>query len=240
MNVRFPLFLMCRSSRGNSERTPIALASYRPITRLATGEARWREPIRAGLFVALNLCSACAGTSHTKVLVAYTRAEPIERVAAIEAVNATGRELRMPQAGVIEQVVRLVTRQPEPQSTVTDAFAQAASEHLADMNIRVDTSDSSAGWRLRVTLASWDVRDNEMAGAVVVVSANYRLLDTGGAVSWEVQQDRLPIRVDGPNLTRHAVTQIARSCMDRALESLPGRRGAKLRESAIPAPENPP
>lgn len=234
MNLRSPLSWMYRSGRSKWERKSLARTCNRPLVAslasVTQAAVRGRSS-RAELFVALILCSACAITPHTKVLVEYTRAEPIERVA-VEVVNATGQELPMPQAGIIEQAVRLVTRQPEPESTVTDAFVRAATEHLTGMNLRVDTSDTTAGWRLRVTLESWDVRDNGTAGAVVVVSANYQLLDSDGAVSWEAQQDRLPVRLDGPNLSRHEVAHIARTCVDLGLASLPGSRNASAPDAA--------
>jgi hypothetical protein len=173
----------------------------------------------------LILCSACATAPRTHVLVDYTGAEPVGQVV-VEPVNATGHDLPMPPPGLVEQAVRFVTRASDPEPTVADAFERAATERLADKNIRVAPSAAAADRRLRVTLLDWDVRDGAATGIVVFVTADYQLLGARDEVLWEVRQDHLPVRPNGPNMDRSEVARVARSCVDLALASLPGPHAA--------------
>jgi len=169
----------------------------------------------------LVVCGACASVPRTQVLVDYKDAEPVRQVV-LEAVNATGHDLPMPPPGIIEQAVRLVTRTADAAPTVPDAFVRAATERLADMNIRVAASDR----RLRITIRDWDVRDGAATGAVVFVTAEYELLGAHDEMLWHVRQDRLPVRPSGPNLDRSEVARVVGSCVDQALLSLPAPHAA--------------
>lgn len=174
--------------------------------------------------VALALCvvaGSCA-SGRTRVVVGYRGTEPVHALS-IDAVNSTERELPMPQAGLIEQAVRLVTQQPPPTTTIPDAFATAAAERLAQLRVQIATAGSVAEQRLQINLKRWDLRDDDASGAVAFVSASYQLLDQHGTVLWAVEQDRLPVRLSGPNLSRYEVARIARTCVDAALPSLPTR-----------------
>lgn len=170
---------------------------------------------------AFLICSACAAVPRTQVLVDYKGAEPVQQVV-LEAVNATGQDLPMPPPGIVEQAVRLVMRTTDAQPTVPDAFARAATERLADMNIRVAASNR----RLRITIRDWDVRDGAATGAVVFVTAEYELLGAHDETLWHVRQDRLPVRPSGPNLDRSEVARVVGSCVDQALVSLPAPHAA--------------
>jgi hypothetical protein len=186
-----------------------------------------KSPAVSTLLATLLLCGACATSQHTRVLVAYTRTEPIAPVV-VQAVNATGGELPTPQAGLIARAVRLITRQPAAEPTIPDAFAHAAAAYLTGMNVTAAATDTTPAWQLRITLTQWDVRDRPGTGAVVFVSATYQLLDDQ-AVLWAAQQDGLPVRLDSPTLGRYEIAHIARRCVDLALESLrrtPGKRAA--------------
>ena len=154
------------------------------------------------------------------MIVAYRGTEQV-RAVAINAVDATGRDLPMPQAGLIEQAVRLVTRQTPPTTTIPDAFATAAAERLAQLQVEIATAASAVAQQLEINLTGWDLRDNGASGAVAFVSASYQLLDQHGTALWAVEQDRLPVRLSGPNLSRYEVARIARTCVEAALSSLP-------------------
>jgi hypothetical protein len=174
--------------------------------------------MRRVAFVALAVCSACV-VRRTTIVVPFQATLPPER-AAVTAVNDTGRELPMPQAGIIEQAVRVVSRQPQSDGTISGAFARAATARLVGRHVSVVPSDTAAAAQLQVHLTGWDVRDGASAGGVVFVSADYRLLDAQGTVLWEVKQDRLPVRLAGPNLSRHEVGRIADASVDAAFASL--------------------
>ncbi len=154
------------------------------------------------------------------MVVAYCGTEPV-RTVTVSALDATGRDLPMPQAGLIEQAVRLVTRQPPLTTTIPDAFATAAIERLAQLQVQIATAGSTAAQRLEINLTRWDLRDDGASGAVAFVSANFQLLDQHGSLLWAVEQDRLPVRFSGPNLSRYEVARIARTCVEAALASLP-------------------
>jgi hypothetical protein len=134
--------------------------------------------------------------------------------------NDTGHELPMPQAGIIEQAVRFVLRQPKSDDTISDAFARAAAARLVDRQVSVVPPDTAGAAQLQVHLTGWDVRDGTSAGGVVFVSADYRLLDAQGTVLWEVKQDRLPLPLAAPNLNRYEVGRIAGASVDAAFASL--------------------
>jgi hypothetical protein len=168
----------------------------------------------------LVVCSACASAPRTHVLVDYKGAAPVQQVM-IETVNATGHDLPMPPPGIVEQAVRFVTRASDAEPTVPDAFERAAAERLADMHIRVAAATAGSDGRLRITLLDWDVRDGAATGAVVFVTADYRLLGAHDEVLWQVRQDHLPVRPSAPNLDRSEVTHVVGSCVDLALVSLP-------------------
>jgi hypothetical protein len=184
--------------------------------------------MRRRALIFLALCSACAAGSRTRVVVPYRPAEPVDRVA-VEAANATGNELPMPQPGIIEQAVRFVLGRPQTLSTIAEAFARAAADRLAAMHVHVESPRVTADQVLRITLRGWEVRDGVAAGTVVFVSADYELLDPGGNLLWEVAHDHLPIRLGGPNLSRHEVERIARNCIDSAFASLPAAPAAVAR-----------
>ena len=180
--------------------------------------------MRRAVFVALALCSACT-VRRTTVVVPFQATPPLER-AAVTAVNDTGRALPMPQAGIIEQAVRVLSREPQSEETISDAFARAAAARLVDRHVSVVPRDTAAATQLQVHLTGWDVRDGTSAGGVVFVSADYRLLDAQGTVLWEVKQDRLPVPLAAPNLSRHEVGRIADASVDAAFASLlPSVRG---------------
>jgi hypothetical protein len=173
--------------------------------------------------VALALCGAAIGgctAGRTRVLVDYRGAQPV-RVLAVDAVNTTGRDLPMPSAGLIERAVQVVTQQAPPTDTIPDAFVTAATERLAQSQMRSAAPGAAAQDRLQITLRQWEVRDEDSSGAVVFVGTAYELLDAHGAVLWAVEQDGLPVRLSGPNLSRYEVARIARTCIDAALASLP-------------------
>ncbi len=172
----------------------------------------------AALAVSAVVVTGCAG-GRTRVVVAYRGAEPV-RALTVDATNDTGRELPMPPAGLIEEAVRLVTREASPTATIPDAFATTAAERLAESRVRV-AAPGTAQDRLAISLKRWDVRDEGGSGAVVVVSVDYQLLDDRGTVLWAVEQDRQLVRLSGPNLSRYEVTRVARTCIDAALESFP-------------------
>jgi hypothetical protein len=151
----------------------------------------------------------------------YTRPEPIGPVA-VEAINDTGHALPMPPAGLIEQAVRVVTQQAAPASSIVDTFAETATAHLADRQVRVVASGTQPIRRLRVSLTGWDVNDAAAAAAVVFVSVDYQLLDEHGELLWQMKQERWPVRLSGPNLSRYEVTRTAEACVDAALTSLAG------------------
>lgn len=169
---------------------------------------------------ALLLCGGCASAQHTRVVIAYTQPEPPEAVA-VEGVNASGRGLPMPSAGVIETAVRLLAPGPEPEPTIVDAFAAACRARLAEMKLRVVAAGSAAARLMRISIRGWDVRNEGAAGAVVFVTADYQLLDDQGTVLWQVEHTRLPVPLNGPNLSRPEVTRVARICTEAALASLP-------------------
>jgi hypothetical protein len=170
----------------------------------------------APLVLLLAIAFGCTTLSRSRVLVPYTLPELPDRVA-IEAVNASGHELPMPQAGLLEQVARLITKQPDDEPSLVDAFARAASERLGAMKIAVAPA---AKRRLRISLAGWDFHGGGTAGSLVFVTASYELLDPGGERLWQVEQTRLPIRIDGPDLSRTEVAHIARRCVEQAFASL--------------------
>lgn len=173
--------------------------------------------------LALAVCGTTAGGcagGRTRLAVAYHGTEPVQAVS-INAVDATGRDLPMPQPGLIEQAVRLVTQQPPPTATISDAFAMAAAERLAQQQVEIATAGSASAQRLEITLIGWDLHNDGSSGAVAFVSASYQLLDQTGSVLWAVAQDQLPVRLSGPNLSRYEVARIARTCVDAALASLP-------------------
>lgn len=168
------------------------------------------------LVIVLAVATGCVATSHTRVLVAYEGAQPPDNVA-LEAVNATGHALPLPRPGLIEEAVRVVTQQPPPESSIVDAFVDAATEHLTKMQIGVA---APAGLTLRIRLLGWDVNNATAAGGVAVVSAEYQLLDEAGGVRWAVEQDGLRIRLGGPNLSRYEIARITRTCVALAFASL--------------------
>lgn len=173
--------------------------------------------------LALAVCATaavegCAG-GRTRIVTAYRGTEPV-RAISINAVDATGRDLPMPQPGLIEQAVRLITQQPPPTATIPDAFAMAAAEHLAQQQVEIVSADTSAE-RLEVTLTGWDLRNDGASSAVAFVSASYQLLDEHRTVLWTVEQRSLPVRLSGPNVSRYEVARIARTCIEAALASLP-------------------
>jgi hypothetical protein len=86
--------------------------------------------------------------------------------------------------------------------------------------VRVVPGDAAATPCLRISLIQWDVRNDGAPGAVVFVSADYELLDARGEVQWHVVQDRLPIRLSGPNISRYEVTRASHECVERALATL--------------------
>lgn len=175
--------------------------------------------MRRTVLVVLAVCSACAAPRLT-VVVPFQAAMPIDRVT-VAVLNETGRELPMPQAGVIEQVVRVFTGEPGSEPTIADAFARAAATQLEDRHVRVLPSSATAVAHLRVSLIGWEVRDGTSAGGIVSVTADYRLLDAERTVVWEVKQDRLPVRLAGPNLSRYEVGRIATKCVAAAFASFP-------------------
>jgi len=170
----------------------------------------------APLGLLLAIAFGCTTAPRSRILVPYTLTEPLNRLA-LEAVNASGHELPMPQAGLLEQVARLVMQQPDDETSLVDAFARAASDRLGAMKIAVTPA---ATRRLRISLAGWDFHGGGAAGSVVFVTASYELLDPGGKRLWQVEQTRLPIRVDGPDLSRTEVARIARRCVEQAFASL--------------------
>jgi hypothetical protein len=136
--------------------------------------------------------------------------------------NDTGHELPMPQPGLLQQAVRVVSRQPRSDDTISDAFARAAAARLVDRQVSVVPPDTARAAQLEVHLTAWDVRDGTSAGGVVFVSADYRLLDAPqGTLLWEVKQDRLPVPLAAPNLGRYEVGRIAGASVDAAFASLP-------------------
>jgi hypothetical protein len=173
---------------------------------------------------ALLACSvwagACAADRHTRTAVEYSLREPVGPVA-VETVNATGRALPLPSAGLIERAVRLVTRQPEAESSVADSFTEAAMENLSNMGIHAASSEVVGARRLRISLTDWDAQDAASSEGVVFVGADYQLVDAHGGLLWEVVQSRLPVRLSGPNLSRYEVARVARTCVERAFASLP-------------------
>lgn len=173
---------------------------------------RWGTP----LLLVLAVVAACATPQRTRVLVPYTLAEPLDRVT-LEAVNASGHELPMPPPGLLEQVVRLVTQQPEADSSLANTFERAASDRLDAMKIAVTPA---ATRHLRISLVGWDFHGGGAASSVVFVTVAYELLDAGGKPLWKVEQIRLPIRVNGPDLSRAEVARIARCSVEQAFASL--------------------
>jgi hypothetical protein len=173
---------------------------------------------------ALLACSlwagACAGDRHTRVAMEYQLHEPVGPVA-VATVNATGRTLPVPPAGLIEQAVRLVTREAEAELSIEDMFTLVAGEQLSSMGIRAAPPNVAGTRRLRISLTDWDVRDAASSEGVVFVSAEYALVDAQGGVLWQVVQSRLPMQLSGPNLSRFEVARVARTCVERAFASLP-------------------
>jgi hypothetical protein len=173
---------------------------------------------------ALLLCSvwagACATDRHTRIAVQYSLREPVGPVA-VETVNATGRALPLPSAGLIERAVRLVTRQQEAESSITDTFTEAAAEDLSRMGIHTTSSEVAGARRLHISLTDWDVQDGASSEGVVFVNADYQLVDAQGGLLWEVVQSRFPVRLSGPNLSRYEVVRVARACVEHAFVSLP-------------------
>jgi hypothetical protein len=154
------------------------------------------------------------------VIVEYRGAEPVHALA-VDAVNATGRDLPLPPAGLIEQAVQMLTREAPATGTIPDAFATAAAERLAESQVRIEAAGGAAQSRLVITLRRWEVRDDGGSGAVAFVDASYDLHDEHGPVVWAVEQNGLPVRLSGPNLSRSEVARIARTCIDAAVASLP-------------------
>jgi len=172
---------------------------------------RWGAPL-----VLLAVVTGCATPQRTRVVLPYTLAEPLDRVT-LEAVNASGHELPLPPPGLLEQAVRFVTQQPEADSSLVDTFERAASNRLDAMKIAVT---ATATRHLRISLVGWDFHGGGAAGSVVFVTAGYELLDPAGKPLWKVEQTRLPIRVNGPDLSRAEVARIARRSVEQAFASL--------------------
>jgi hypothetical protein len=171
---------------------------------------------RLGVLGAVFLCSACASTPHTRVVLDYTGTEPIRDVT-VAAVNGTGQELAMPPAGIIEQAGRMFGGHSDAEATIIDAFAHTATLVLTAHHMRVVPNPSGADRHLVIHVTQWDVRNDGAAGAVVFVSADYQLLDAHNHTLWHVVQDRLPIRLSGPNISRHEVVRAAHECVERAV-----------------------
>jgi len=181
-----------------------------------------RRRIRSSvLWIALSSCAACAITPQTQVRVAYVGSTPPEQVT-VEAINASGHPLPMPPVGLIAQAAQFVTGTSTKDEEIIDVFAAAATSQLRDMHVHAAPESDQPVPRLRIELQDWDVHDATAAtGAVVFVSAQYQLRDPQGAVLWEVTQQRLPLQLTGPTVTRLAVERIATACLERALVSFP-------------------
>ncbi len=179
--------------------------------------------LRSMAVAALALCSGCGSTRQVQVLTPYA-ADTLPARVHVDAVNATGRELPLPPAGLVERTVRMLTRESDPRLSVTDVFQHVTAERAQNMGIEAAASDDGRAPRLLVTLRLWDVRDGEATGAVVFVSADYQLLDPARHVQWEVRLERRPVRLSGPNLGGYDVWQVARTCTDLGLELLQGRK----------------
>jgi hypothetical protein len=163
------------------------------------------------LFVWALGCGVAA-TPRTRVVLDERPSTEIGGVA-VTAVNGTGRELPMPQPGIVERAVIAATGAPPARATVADAFAEAAATRLS-------SAAAADGRRLRITLLAWDVRNDGAAGAVVFVSAKYDLFEADGRLVWQALQERLPVRSSGPNVDRHEVSLIAERSVADALALL--------------------
>jgi hypothetical protein len=180
--------------------------------------------MRSYILILLAVCG-CTAARHTRVVVDYRSDKPLEEVT-VEVVNSTGRELPLPPGGLVEQAAHAITRKPGQESSVVNVLCRTLASRLEERSVRIIASGAAAERRLRVRLIGWDVQNDGSVGAVVFVTADYSLLDPEGTLLWKVAQDRLPVRLSGPNLSRHEIERITDTSVHLALASLP-RPGVK-------------
>lgn len=141
------------------------------------------------------------------------------RQARIEVNSEGARPLAAPRRDLGDQIGRLWKEPATPPSAV-DAFAAAAAVELEKRGIQTRRGGDSTLPVLRIALRDLDLRNGEAAGSVAFVSARYTLVDAGGEALWETEQERLPVRLGGPDLTESTLARIAAVAVGRALASL--------------------
>lgn len=166
----------------------------------------------------LLLLSSCAAP-HGRATAVEPRVIAV-REAAIEVVNATGRELPAPRPGLYDEIARATGGPASPFSTA-DAFVAAAAIELRRKGISAVAERSANVPLLRVTLLDFEIRNQDAAGAVAFVSTKYLLLDAKQQSLWEAAEKHLPVRLGGPDLTRSALARIAAEVVSRGLSSFP-------------------
>lgn len=165
------------------------------------------------------LLSACAARPvHTVVLPVKSASV---REAAVEVVNATGRELPAPRCGLFDSIARL-RGDGAAEASTADVFAAAAAEALRTKGIPVVGGERRAGLALlRVTLLDFEIRDPGTASAVAFLSARFRLVDAEDVPLFEATERGVAIRLGGPDLTWPEMARIAREAVRDGLARLP-------------------
>ena len=163
------------------------------------------------------IASGCA----TPTLRADLDAAPLNvGEAAIEVVNGTGRELPAPRPGPADEIARVAGWPSAGSFSTADVFAAEVASALREKGVeRVERRDGAPVFR--VTLNDFDLRNVDTTAAVAFVSVSYALLDPDGRPLWQAAENRLPIRLGGPDLTRSELARIVAEAARRALASFP-------------------
>jgi hypothetical protein len=166
----------------------------------------------------LLLLAACA-RSYVRGAVIDPGAGNVREVT-LEVRNESERPLDPPRPGLIDQVGRLFGRTPAPFSAV-DAFTAAAMIELEQRGIHARADRRPEAPTFRIAIRDLEIRNRAEADAVAFVSASYVLADATGESLWEAVEQRMPIRLGGPDLTSSQLTRIAAEAVRRALSSFP-------------------
>ncbi len=143
----------------------------------------------------------------------------------LEVLDGSQRPLIAPRPGLIDRIAQLTANGTAPYSAI-DAFTAAVAAELEAKGVAWDGGHPGGAMRtdlpvLRITLTDLEIQDAAAAGAVAFVSASYALVDAKGESTWEVAENRLPIRLGGPDLTRSVLARIAAEAVHQGLASFP-------------------
>lgn len=166
----------------------------------------------------LLLLAACARPQVRAAIVDPGVADVHE--VSLEVRDESRRALATPRPDLIDQIGRLAGRTATPFSAV-DAFTAAATIELEQKGIHARADRRPATPVFRITIHDLEIRNGAAAGAVAFVSARFVLVDATGESLWEAVEQRLPIRLGGPDVTRSQLARIAAEAVGHALSSFP-------------------